>query len=248
MTTNNCNSLLDYFNGALDETERAQFEEHLNSCSSCQEELNELTLLTEDLPYLSEPINPSVGMKDRILANVFSEEADISTSDPVSFEKEATITPFVRKEKRNKKAGWSTIALAAALLLSLIGNIYSFSTTNQATEVSDRLVKDVQLEATNNNSLAGIASLIEKNGNLNVVVKADGLSEVEGDQVYQVWLLQDGKPYRAGSFVPNQEGSGMATYPMGDLSDLKWDTVAITLEPNTKSETPLGEVLLAAGL
>jgi hypothetical protein len=249
VTTNNCNLLLDYFNQALEDKECEQFEEHLSACSSCQEELNELTALTEDLPYLSAPVTPPTGMKDRILTNVFNEDTIIK---PVEVTNETPATPFIRKEKRNKNA-WSTIALAAALLLSLVGNIYSFTNTNESAEETpnvslDKLIKEVQLQPTKEGELAATASLIEKNGVLNVIIKANGLAGVEGEQVYQVWLLENNTPYRAGSFVPNGDGSGMVTYQVDGMEDLDWDTVAITLEPTINSETPLGEILLASEL
>jgi hypothetical protein len=250
LTTNTCDQLLDYFNRTLEEQEEMQFEEHLASCTSCQEELQELTALTEDLPYLSIPVNPPTGMKDRILINVFNEEEVVSTTN--TEESDAIPLPFARKSK-HKKASWSVIALAAALLLSLVGNIYSFTGANQASEKPldtslDKLVKEVELQSTTGEDFFGTASLVEKDGVLNVVVKANGLSTVEGEQVYQVWLLEDGQPYRAGSFVPTEDGSGVVTYEMNVDGDHNWDTVAITLEPNINSETPFGEVLLASEL
>jgi hypothetical protein len=249
VTTYNCNLLLDYFNQALEEKECEQFEEHLAACNGCQEELNELTDLTKDLPYLSAPVNPPIGMKDRILTNVFNEETTIK---PVDVKNEVPPTPFIRKEKRSKNA-WSMIALAAALLLSLVGNVYSFTNTNESAEKApnvslDKLVKEVQLQPTKEGALAATASLVEKSGVLNVIVKADGLAGVKENQVYQVWLLENGQPYRAGSFVPNKDGSGMVTYQVDGMEGHNWDTVAITLEPDINSETPLGEIILASEL
>lgn len=247
MTTNTCDQLLDYYNRALTEKEEQEFENHLAECSDCQDELLELTTLSENLPYLSTPVNPPVGMKERVLSNVFKEEEEMVNPEPV-IEKATQVT----KLEKRKKISWSIATLAAALFLSLLGNIYSFSKFNEVSEGTpetfDTLVKDVELQSTTGENLLGTASLIEKNGVLNVVVKVKGLPEVEGEQVYQVWLLEEGQPFRAGSFIPNGEGMGVVTYEMNVNGTHTWDTVAITLEPNIHSQTPFGEVLLASEL
>jgi len=66
--------------------------------------------------------------------------------------------------------------------------------------------------------------------------------------VYQVWLLEDDKPYRAGFFTPNQEGKGEVAYQVEYEGDHNWEAVAITLEPDSKSETPKGKIVLSSGL
>ena len=45
--------VIDYFNGHLQGEEKAQFEEHIKHCSACKEELEELTSLMSDIPFLA---------------------------------------------------------------------------------------------------------------------------------------------------------------------------------------------------
>lgn len=66
--------VIDYFNGHVQGEEKAQFEEHLKNCSACKEELEELTSLMSDIPFLADDQTPPAGMKDRILSQVFEEE------------------------------------------------------------------------------------------------------------------------------------------------------------------------------
>ncbi|WP_246938865.1 anti-sigma factor [Bacillus pinisoli] len=245
---NNCDLLLDYYNLSLEDDQMKNFEQHLSECSRCQEEYEELVSLTEELAYSSTPVDPPVGMKDRILSNVFAEE----TEHTLTMVNQETIQENNDYALPRKKKNWMVGALAAALLLSLVGNFYTISLTNQtAEEVEtplDQLVKEVVLQATTNPNFSGTASIVEKNGLSHLIVKANGLSAVKENEVYQVWLLKDGTPYRAGSFIPNQDGSGMVTYQVDSDLNVDWDTVAITLEPTINSELPLGEVVLASEL
>lgn len=236
MTKQECNLILDYFNNALTSEEKVSFEEHLISCEACQAELIELQELTNDLPYLSDPQEPPSGMKTRILSSVF-EENDI--------EPKQTFQTGTSNQKP-----WKTYGLAAALLLSLLGNFYLLTTSNgeDTTVVQvDKLMNTVQMKPTTEQNFAATASFVNRNGTLTLVIQAENLEKIVGDRVYQVWLIEDGKTYRAGTFVPNETGKGVVSYVVDDFS-FEWDTVAITLEPTAESETPLGEVVLASDL
>jgi len=82
---------------------------------------------------------------------------------------------------------------------------------------------------------------------LNVLVEAGRLKPLKGDQIYQVWLLKDGKPVPAGAFEPDASGKG-AVYHTIDDDGTKWDTIAITLEPKAGNTLPEGEIVLSSAL
>ncbi|MYL54500.1 hypothetical protein GLW08_14285 [Pontibacillus yanchengensis] len=252
-----CDQLIDYFNGLLSEEEEREFENHLMSCENCQEEWMELNELTEDLPYAAEPVKPPEGMKDRVLAGVFAEEQPNETEReaPVSFEdakekKEAAYaSPYTQSESPKRKR-WLAPALAAALFLSLAGNLYTILQEEEppdtiTTDGIDQVLQSVQLEGTG----SATASIVEQKDTNTLVVNANKLANLQGEQVYQVWLIKEGKPYRAGSFVPNQNGDGAVTYSLDKLQNKgKWDQIAISKEPDATSETPQGEVILSSKL
>ncbi|TLS35963.1 anti-sigma factor [Pseudalkalibacillus caeni] len=250
MTNMDCNNVIDYFNQTLTDEEKHRFEEHLQTCKDCQEELKELDELTADLPYLSELQDPPAGMKDRILNAVFDNEGNSESTQNVSSETDDNVI-----EKQIQKRNWLMPLLAASLLFSLIGNVYTYTKLNEVTEPETReeeetakLVQSVGLQPTEVSSATGTASMIQKDGTTKLVVQANDLQKLEGQQVYQVWLLENGKPYRAGSFVPDQKGSGAVDFPMSFEGEHKWDTVAITLEPDATSKTPKGNIVLSSGL
>ncbi|MFD0049034.1 anti-sigma factor domain-containing protein [Actinomycetes bacterium NPDC127524] len=238
MEKKNCEPLLDYMNGRQSDMDKKRFEKHLAGCEECRNELEEWQILMQDLPFASDPIEPPIGMKERILGNVFTEEP---AAEPV--------------KKAPRENSWLKPMLAAALLLSLLGNVYavvnSGSQENNATEQGnaiDKVEKAVSLKASDHIQSNAKALMIKNDTSLDLVVHADKLDKMKGKEVYQVWLLEKGKPYRAGSFVPNESGEGGVVFKLDSFGSHKWDTIAITLEPDEKSQTPKGSILLSKPL
>jgi hypothetical protein len=242
MENMNCNHLINYFNRALTEVEMKQFESHLNHCTECREELLELTDLTGDLPYLSEPITPPIGMKKRILDNVLEEE---SPSEEIELVTKQTVPTIIQKRS------WWTPLLAATLLLSLIGNGYALFNINEEKSRSTNLammVNSVELQPSETFTSSGEASIFTYENEVNIVVQADQLNAIKENEVYQVWLIKDGKPIPAGSFVPDTKGDGSTYYKIKSDEMEKWDTIAITLEPKHGNQLPEGSIVLSSSL
>lgn len=250
MANNQCDRVIDYFNNDLDETEKLAFEEHLFECEECKEELKELKELTSNLPFASEPQEPPAGMKERILFNVLNEDSNDDGHD--QDEKEKELVPMGSKQKMS----WFTPFLAAALLLSLIGNAYEWFNQNpKHTSDQGRLsvasaIKSVHMKSTGvlPNGKANAAMIKTDQGGVRVVLTANGLKPLKGKKVYQVWLIDGKKPYRAGTFVPDQQGSGGVSYTMNLSNYHTWDKIAITIEPTSTSKTPHGKIILASKL
>lgn len=241
-----CDQLVDYFNGQLNEIDKDSFEKHLTICEDCQTELAEWKVLTDDLPYVSETINPPEDMKDRVLNAVFAQE----TTQQVT-----PITPVALKESitsNNKKKVFPWLpALAAVLMLSLGANIFLASIVkNQQqdivaqNEVVDQLLAYVNLSPVVGDA-SGTASIVKHGNETRVVVQANSLPKLSNDEVYQVWLIDENGPIRAGTFKSDsQEGAVVFTLPEG--TDQDWTQVAVSHEPNEESKTPLGNVLMAS--
>ncbi|MCM3609987.1 anti-sigma factor [Planococcus sp. MERTA32b] len=261
MTNEHCDQLVDYLNGTLSAEETHQFEEHLKTCDECREIVD----ATGQLPYLSDPAEPPAGMKSRILSNVFAEEED------TAIEGTERVSPTVKDEKqveeelpkvvpitdRKKKRVWWTPVIAAVLLLSLLGNAFAFMQLQQEEAAPEpapppsepeTAFQSVDLQPSEGFGGGATAAVIEEeNGALNLVVTAEQLAALEGDQVYQVWLIEGDNPIPAGAFTTNANGEG-ATYFNIDNNTEEWDTIAITLEPQPGNELPQGEVVLSAGI
>ncbi|MGB2992352.1 MAG: anti-sigma factor [Paenisporosarcina sp.] len=241
-----CNQLVDYFNEQLSEVEKHAFEKHLETCEECALELAEWQSLTDDLPYVSASINPPEGMKERILSNVFEEEATKEVTPVTPIVKNDKVTPI----KKNRSFKWLP-AVAAALMLSVGANIFLASIVkNQQddlvaqSEAVDQLLAFVNLSPVEGNA-TGTASIVKHGDETRVVVQASSLPALSNDEVYQVWLIDEDGPVRAGTFKSeSQDGAVVFTLPEGSKQD--WTQVAVSHEPNAESETPLGNVLMAS--
>nr|WP_279664842.1 anti-sigma factor [Ectobacillus ponti] len=165
-------------------------------------------------------------MKQRILGNVLAEQQPASA---------------VRKTE------WQKPLLAAALLVSLLGNAYWLMKGNDTPQqvVVDQLDRTVSLQPADSTHAEATAMLLKKKDKTEVLVQASGLQALQSKQVYQVWLLKGGKPYRAGTFVPNEKGDGAVAY---SVPEEKWDTIAITIEPDAENEAPEGPIIFSHAL
>ncbi|KPL60520.1 anti-sigma factor [Rossellomorea vietnamensis] len=238
MTTQQCDHLLDYYNGHLSQLEKAQFEKHLKSCPQCQEELHELEQLMDFMPFASDVVEPPKDLEDRVMAGILGEEKPTADIKPLS---------------KKKKNAWFLPSVAAALALSLIGNAYLFTQLEDQNEVVeqatiDQVVQYVDLAAVNGDA-KGTASIIKQGAQTSMVVQASELQDLSNEEVYQVWLIKDDKPERAGTFVTSNDGKGSVVFKFNEEFTKKdWDTVAITLEPDANSQLPQGDIVLASDI
>lgn len=249
-----CECLLDYFNDTLTDEEKSQFEHHLATCKDCRDELQELNMLTADLPFSAELIEPNEGMKDRVLASVFEE-----TEKAKEFEKPVKTKEFEKpveiKERKRRNYRWLQPLLAASLLLSLSANAYFYlnqngqEISNPPREGTDEIVKQVQLAVSEGYEGNAEAAMIKKEEGMALVVQASNLKPLTGTEAYQVWLIDEaGEKFRAGTFRTNSEGNGAVTYSVNYEGEHNWTTIAVTLEPTPDSKQPKGEIVLASQL
>ncbi|TVT28996.1 hypothetical protein FO441_01595 [Salinicoccus cyprini] len=232
--------LIDYYNDQLAPEEKAAFEQHLKTCEACQEELAEWEALNAELIDTIPLVDPPEGMKDRVLGNVFSEEAT---------EQEQKVQP-IKKKHRSFKVPF--IAAAAALLLSVLGNVYMLAGREETADLAEVLLEEesaISLSPTSETlDMDAKVALHEGEDGQTLVLEASNFTNLNEDEVYQVWLLEEGKPYRAGTLVPNEEGKGYVVFNLDDKAEINWDTVAITVEPSPHNQLPEGDIVMSAEL
>lgn len=236
MNSEHCDQLVDYLNGTLSAEETAAFEQHLKHCSDCRE----IVEVTGELPYLADAVEPPKEMKARILANVFEEEEKPAAAPSPK------ALPMAAPKKAPKR-NWLTPLLAAILLLSLLGNVYALMQNSDQQEADEEgpVFRSVALQPSDVFTGNATAAIVEEEGSLNVVVQAEGLEELTGTEVYQIWLLKEGQPIPAGAFTPNAAGEGGAYYTMEENTE-GWDTIAITREPESGNDIPAGDIVLSS--
>jgi anti-sigma factor RsiW len=241
-----CDQLVDYFNGQLSEVEQRAFEKHLATCDECQIDLAEWQELTEDLPYVSVALTPPEGMKERVLNGIFEKENEKEEISIPSSHIQEIDAPMKKKRVQN----WFP-AIAAALVLSMGGNIFlaSLVKTQQENLVAQREAVDQLLAYVNltpvEGQATGTASIVKHGDETRVVVQASSLPELTDDEVYQVWLIDEEGPKRAGTFK-SDSSEGAVVFTLPEDMNKEWTQVAVSHEPSADSQTPLGNVLMAS--
>ncbi|MBD7984850.1 anti-sigma factor [Sporosarcina sp. Sa2YVA2] len=238
-----CHQLIDYFNRTLSQEEQQQFENHLTDCPSCQEELLELQLLTEDLPYLSEEIDVPSDMKSRIFATI----DELAT--PVNSPETIVPTPLETSERpKQKRFNFAIPSLAAALFASIVTNAYLLNETNKEPEIamSDvELIAQTTLASTvDDENATAVAMLLSNKGEELLIVDSTNLPALADGELYQVWVIEGEKPYPAGVLDSTK---GSVSHSLKDLTG-KWDTIAITIEKEPDLPAPEGSLVLAGGI
>lgn len=274
MTSRQCDQLIDYFNNQLSEDEKKIFEEHLQMCESCQEELKELTELTEDLPLLSKSEEPPEGMKERVLNNAYEEE-NVRETDH-----DQTVPLRDKKDEKlqHPKKRFSPViygSLAAALLLSLVGNGILWNERQELSEESQQLMLErdmiesdyeallaeldepggtANIMQTSNLAYAGeddleasgTAMIISENDHVDLVIQVTNMEIPQDEDVFQAWVIEGEEPHPTGSFNIDENGNGAVIYRLSDMDDVEIDQIAITLESQPDREEPEGPIILAS--
>lgn len=275
MTEHKCDQVIDYFNDQLSDKETKAFEEHVRNCESCQEELEELRQLTDDLPFISEPVQPREGMKERVLSNVFADDEEEQQRDanPISSINKKDDEVVVKRKRRVSPIIYGS--LAAALLLSLIGNGYLWNEQQNLSQDKQQLIMerdiiesdylalleedeegggiaDVLLTSTlaatadDGAQGQGTATIIAENGNVDLVIQVADMPKATGTEVFQAWIIDEETPHPAGNFNIDENGNGAVTFRISDMEDFQIDQIAITLEPQPNNKQPEGQLMLAS--
>ena len=71
-----------YLLGALPELEAEVFERHLETCSGCRRELEQLRVASEALPRAVEPVLPPPELKEALMKTVWAEAAEREEARP----------------------------------------------------------------------------------------------------------------------------------------------------------------------
>jgi anti-sigma-K factor RskA len=76
-----------------------------------------------------------------------------------------------------------------------------------------------------------------------VVIVANGIGELEPEETYQMWAIDDGQPVSIGLLTPDADGLVTMTVPF-DAS--RADTFAVTIEPAGGSDAPTSDPVYTA--
>ncbi|WP_257351678.1 anti-sigma factor [Pseudalkalibacillus decolorationis] len=238
-----CEHLAAYVAFELSQEEYNRFEHHLSQCKACSSELKELQDAWFALPYDAEEADVPPDLKSEVMNYVFTEK-----STEVSAER-GFITTLL-KWKCAIKPHFTPLAstIVVLLFITVAGLIYQNLQLNQVlSDIEESASSPVKItrtlalqSATPSSNAQGYAAVIETEYGRELIVHLNQLPKIQGEQAYQVWLLNDGKRKNAGTFRPAPNGKGVITYRLPD-TDFSFENIGITLEPDDRGTKPRGK-------
>jgi hypothetical protein len=218
--------------GMLQQVEQHHVELHLTSCARCQVEVATLYDTLGALALQAPMKDPPSTLKPRVMA---------------ALDQVAPPNAIARPSNRR----WATwgIGLVAAALLTAVGLETMTNRGGKPDQAIQQAVQEAKrqgalvmaLEGTNEAPKAkGELYVVDTSGPVKrVIVAVEGLSQLSGTQIYCLWLVKDGKRSVGGWVTVNSSGHGGLVFETTE----SWDTMGITLEPDTEYlRTPYGEL------
>jgi anti-sigma-K factor RskA len=224
-----------YMLGSLEPAETSAFEQHLAGCERCQARERWLRASIEVLPSSVEQIEPPPALRERLLETVRSEAGSVPA--PTQGRRRKRDRPSIHRRGPGLRAAfWSvfqrpaTAVAAVALLIGVGAGGYAIGQGGGGPEKKTIAVTGTTAKGT-----------LERTGD-SAVLRVSNLPQ-QRDRVYEVWLLQDGKPVPSALFEVSPNGTGSAGIPHGlDRST----QVMVTSEPSEGSTKPTSTPVLSA--
>lgn len=215
---------------ALDELERARFDQHLAMCEDCRAEVAELR---ETAAFLAEAVAtpPPASLRTAVLAGI-SQVRPMPPEVPV-----AAPTSISSARAQRRRPVWTTFLVAAALMLVAGVGIATWSPW-ASDEVPQLTAAEQVLQAPDAERVVldlgetGHAEVIRSKELHKAVIRTEDMAAAPSGQVYQLWLQQRGDMVPAGLM----EGGSQEIILEGDAATAS--AAGVTIEPAGGSTTP----------
>jgi anti-sigma-K factor RskA len=212
---------------ALSAEEAQLFDQHLQECQACRDEVRELRAAAARMGT-AEAIVPPAALKARVLA---------------AADKQSQLPPKVTPLESVRRRPWATrLGVAAAGLAVVAGSAVGVAQLRGDDEPSIAAGVTQVFEAKDHHE----ASVATEYGEVRVAtspsrnemaVDARGLEPLEGGKVYQVWSIRGTEQKPVAAIAGDVKGASMEMPGEGT-------TVAITIEPTADQPRPTTEPIV----
>jgi hypothetical protein len=216
---------------ALDPEERRAYEDHLEGCERCQEELGSFWETTEALAVAASGPVPSATLRDRVLAAARAEPQNV--------------VPLESRRRRTLPA-LSAVAAVAAVVALAVG---LWATQLRGDLDDTRLALERERAVAEVLSDPGSRTVALESGTGRLVVAPDGkgvlvldeLDQAPAGKTYEAWIIEGGTPVPAGIFPGSDDRDRIPLEGTVDAGDV----VAVTLEER-RVAAPEGETIVSS--
>jgi anti-sigma-K factor RskA len=210
-----------YALGALEPDETEAVEAHLAGCERCRADLRWLEPAVEVIPESVPQVTPPPGLRADLMAVVTREAR--------------------AEERRRSPAGWRSWLLrpatAVAAALAVVAGLVGYSLRG---EDEGPVVSEVEVAP----RVEGAVAVLEHEGDAGTL-RVGNVPELEGGEVYQVWIARGDSVEPSTAFRPDANGAAAANIPSG-LDGA--DQVMVTQEPQAGAEEPSSDPIFTAVL
>lgn len=224
---------------ALDDLERARFEQHLRECEDCRTEVDSLRQAAARLGETAAS-TPPPALRERILGEISQVRPlpPLPTAAPTPAPGPRTGSVTTIDTQRRRRWFPALVAAAVIAILSVGASVWqpwNDSTSQTQLTVADRVLHAadadrVELELADG-STATVVRSIDEDG---AVLLADGMAEAPEGKVFQLWLRNRNGDMLPAGIMP--EGSTQKLLLDGDAAHAT--AAAISIEPAGGSKAP----------
>ncbi len=218
---------------ALDDLERARFEQHLAMCEDCRAEVAELR---ETAALLAESVAtaPPASLRDSVLAGI-SQIRPMPPEVPV-----AEPTPISSTRDHRRRPVWTTFLVAAALML--VAGVGIATWRPWASDVPRLTAAEQVLQAPDAQEVfldlgeAGRATVVRSKSEDRAVIRTEDMVSAPEGKDYELWFI-DGDEFISAGLMTDAPDQTLVL----DGSAATAAAVGITVEPDGGSDNPSTE-------
>ncbi|HEX6508748.1 MAG TPA: anti-sigma factor [Chloroflexota bacterium] len=241
-----------YVLDALPPDEVMAFEEHLESCASCRDEVAELRDVVDVLPLAVDLVEPAPSVRDRIVSAVEAE----TNGRPALTALQGGVP--VRAKRRRIGMVEGLLALAAVAVIAALGIwnvLLQQKIDRQQAEVAFQ--RDVTTALTHHAAVYPVAPtpadsgasayMVQPRGKAAAYLIVKDLPASARGTVYQLWLIRGGTPRSAGTFTYTGSDPKIVRAPIPASG---YTLTAVTIEhgPHGSAHGPTGAKVLVGTL
>jgi anti-sigma-K factor RskA len=231
--------------GGLETEEAAEIRHHLDSCPSCQNELEEFRKVNRVLDAAPPPAAPPAYLKEEILSRVRDEGLS-----PASKKKPGESSPLEEKMRSHRTSRFNRfkelriVLPSAAALVAVIALGVFFGLLQEETPVATIQLIPTPQEAAGLRGYWGVAEIRpQTSGNQQVELKLNNFDEPKPSSYYELWFVSGEKRISAGSFTSVGQGETRVLLNAPPEAS-SYHTLLITEEHVGKGSAPSREVAL----
>lgn len=227
---------------ALDDLERARFEEHLRSCADCRAEVDGL-LETAALLDQDDLVAPPASVRDAVLAGITSIRPlppEVPATAPAAAPAPTPVDELARRRERRLPGARLLVAAAAVVLIAVGGTFWLRASDDNAAPptVAERVLNASDAVRVDKKFPDGSHATVVRSRSVGrAVIITEDMRRAPQGRAYELWLQTPAGEMQAAGLMPDTRDATVLLE--GDAA--RSTGVGITVEPEGGSKQPTTE-------